>query len=275
MNSKIDPNKISGLSSTLLITLWAKAVEYNKPEPIIRDAEAARLLKLIDYDFSKFKSASLSQIGCCGRAKLFDQEILKFIHQHPDAVVVQLGAGLDARFERLGKPQVTAWYDLDLPDVIALRRELLPESCNHYLADSLFNTSWMETVAIHNKPVLLILEGVLMYFSKPHVKTFLIKVAKKLPHSTMIFDIVPPFAVGRAKYHDALKSIDNKARPEFSWSIENVNELTTWHPSIKLLAAYQLSEFCQDYYPWWVRLIYRTNWGKTHFDQRIVVVKLS
>ena len=49
-----------------------------------------------------------------------------FIAEHPDAVVVQIGAGLDARYERLGKPRSTAWYDLDLPEVIEVRRMLLP-----------------------------------------------------------------------------------------------------------------------------------------------------
>ena len=58
-------------------------------------------------------------------ATLIDDEVRAFIRQHPDAVVAQIGAGIDARFERLGRPAITAWVDMDLPEVIALRRGVL------------------------------------------------------------------------------------------------------------------------------------------------------
>ena len=155
MTTKITPD-MTVLSETLLIPLWAKAVEQERDERLLTDREAPRMLAQIDYDFSKFQKVVMSQVGCCGRARIFDSEAQKFIAAHPDAVVVQLGAGLDARYERLGRPAVTAWYDLDLPEVIELRRQLLPESTNHYLGVSLFDESWMQTAAAHGKPVLLL-----------------------------------------------------------------------------------------------------------------------
>ncbi|MDO5054271.1 MAG: class I SAM-dependent methyltransferase [Pasteurella oralis] len=275
MNSKISPHKISGLSSTLLIPLWAKAVEYERPNSLLKDAEAVRMLQLIDYDFNKFTSARLSQIGCCGRTKLFDQKTLEFIQQHSDAVVVQLGAGLDARFERLNQPQITAWYDLDLPEVIAIRRQLLPENNNIYLEDSLFNTDWMQIVSAHNKPVLLIIEGVLMYFTETEVKSFLATVAEKLPNATVIFDIVPVIAAGRAKQHDALKNMNDKERPEFLWTINDTQRIKKWHAKINTITTYYLSDICKNRYPWWVKCLYLTTWGKNYFDQRIVSIQFQ
>ena len=112
MTAKITPD-MTVLSETLLIPLWAKAVEQERDERLLTDPEAPRMLAQIDYDFSKFKNIVMSQVGCCGRAQIFDNEAQKFIAAHPDAVVVQLGAGLDARFERLGRPQITAWYELE------------------------------------------------------------------------------------------------------------------------------------------------------------------
>ena len=111
------------IPETMLITLWAKATELKQQNPLLRDEKAAEIISKIDYDFSKFKKAKFSQAGVCVRANLIDGETRKFIAAHPDAVVIQLGAGLDARYERLGCPEVTHWYDLDLPEVMRLHRQ--------------------------------------------------------------------------------------------------------------------------------------------------------
>lgn len=219
MNRKISPDDINALSATLLIPLWAKAVEYPRPDALLRDAEAVRMMVQIDYDFSSFATAKLSQPGCCARAALIDEETREFIRRHPDAVVVQLGAGLDACFERLGGPPVSAWYDLDLPDVIALRRRLLPESGNHYLEASLFEPGWMEQVARHGKPVLLLLEGVLMYFDEAEVKRWFRLLAEKLPGAMIVFDMLPVMGLNRAKQHDALRRMENRRNSNGHWKI--------------------------------------------------------
>ncbi len=105
MSEKISPKDITVLSSTMLIPLWAKAVEYERPDALLHDKEAARMLDLIDYDFTPFAKAKASQAGCCGRARLLDEMAQRFIDGHPNAVVVQLGAGLDARYEPHGSPK--------------------------------------------------------------------------------------------------------------------------------------------------------------------------
>ncbi len=116
------------IPETMLITLWAKATENQQQNPLLRDEKAAEIISKIDYDFSKFKKAAFSQAGVCVRANLIDEEARKFIAAHPDAVVIQLGAGLDARYERLGCPEVTHWYELDLPEVMQLRRQFFEET---------------------------------------------------------------------------------------------------------------------------------------------------
>ena len=65
MSEKISPETVSVLSSTMLIPLWAKAVEQGRAQPLLRDDEAVRMLDKIDYDFSKFAKVKASQVGCC------------------------------------------------------------------------------------------------------------------------------------------------------------------------------------------------------------------
>jgi len=271
MTTKITPD-MTVLSETLLIPLWAKAVEQERDERLLTDREAPRMLAQIDYDFSKFQKVVMSQVGCCGRARIFDNEAQKFIAAHPDAVVVQLGAGLDARYERLGRPAVTAWYDLDLPEVIELRRQLLPESTNHYLGVSLFDESWMQTAAAHGKPVLLLCEGVLMYFDRDTVKDWLATLARHLPQATLVFDIVPPVLVGKANKHDALGKMDKP--PEFRWAISGTDDIRRLMPGVEIIEEAGLSSVCKPRYPWLLRLLYATAWGRRKLDMRLMRIQV-
>ena len=104
MNDKIE-SKLANVPETMLITLWAKATETGRTDALIKDEKAVEMMGKIDYDFSKLKKASFSQSGCCVRAGLIDMEAKAFLKDNPDAVVIQLGAGIDARYERLGKPR--------------------------------------------------------------------------------------------------------------------------------------------------------------------------
>ena len=271
MSGKITPD-LNTLSETLFIPLWAKAVEQQQPAPLLRDPVAPQMLARLDYDFGKYTKATASQAGCCGRAWLFDEEARRFTAAHPDAVIVQVGAGLDARYERLGRPQITAWYDLDLPEVIALRRELLPESGNIYLSESLFASDWMARAAAHGKPVLLLAEGVLMYFDENDVCAWLASLAQHLPQAELVFDIIPTILVGRAKRHDALGSMD-KPPPEMKWSVRDSRELEHWLPGLVLENESPLSKTCGYRYPLFLRLLYSLGIGRK-LDQRIVRVKL-
>lgn len=266
MNEKTTVD-IRQLSETLFIPLWAKGVEYGRKNALIDDVHAKRMMDRLDYNFDAFHNARMSQIGCCVRAKIIDDMTARFIAAHPDAVVVQLGAGLDARYERLGTPAVT-WYDLDLPDVIALRRELLPESGNHYLAQSLFDEHWMEMLGTKNRPVLLILEGVLMYFPQKKVEALLAATAWHCRQVDMIFDIVPPFFVGKAKQHDALKGMKENV-PEFLWSASG-EDIAAWHPGWQIREEAHLSRHSRGRFPWFYRLLMRLPAISRRFDSRIV-----
>ena len=149
-------NKLTDVPETMLITLWAKAEETKRADALLHDKKAVEIIDKIEYDFSKFSKAKFSQAGCCVRAGLIDAETKDFLNKHPDAVVVQLGAGIDARYERLQCPPVTHWYDLDLEEAIKLRRQLLSESeRNTYISSSMFDYGWIDIVKSHGKPVLV------------------------------------------------------------------------------------------------------------------------
>ena len=78
MNDKIE-TKLTQLPETMLITLWAKAVENKRKDALLHDEKAAEIMEKVDYDFSKFKYGQFSQAGCCIRASLIDKEIKAFL----------------------------------------------------------------------------------------------------------------------------------------------------------------------------------------------------
>jgi len=127
MSETTKPN-LDGVTETLLITLHLRAMESQRPDALIKDEKAVVLVKKINadglYDFSRIKSLHLSEANkrvIILRNREFDRYARDFIARHPDAVVVHIGCGLDTRFKRVDNGQIV-WYDLDLPNVIELRR---------------------------------------------------------------------------------------------------------------------------------------------------------
>ncbi|MGP3999547.1 class I SAM-dependent methyltransferase [Streptomyces sp. 8N706] len=61
-----------------------------------------------------------SLVGATLRTLLFDHWVRDFLRRHPDGTVVELGTGLNTRYERVADGRAH-WFDVDLPDVIELR----------------------------------------------------------------------------------------------------------------------------------------------------------
>lgn len=264
--------KLTDIPETMLIPLWARAEESKRKTSLLRDDYALSIVERIDYDFSKFRKAKFSQAGCCIRASLIDTQVQQFLNQHPDAVVVQLGAGLDARYERLGKPMLTHWYDLDVPEAIALRRQLLGESeRNTYLSMSMFDYAWIDLVKAHGKPICLVIEGVLMYFSPAEVRAFFQEVCERFDDAVVIFDMLAFALVGNSRRHDSLSKMGDQV--EFKWSVLETREMEEWHAKLKVEEDLYMSDYERGRYPALFRLLYKLPYFYRRFNQR--VVKLS
>ncbi|GET46238.1 class I SAM-dependent methyltransferase [Capnocytophaga felis] len=271
---KINVVQLGNISETMLITLWAKAAETKHSQPVLYDEKAVEIVGKIDYDFSKFKRVNLSQLGVCVRAKLIDNEVKRFIKKFPDAVIIQLGAGLDARYQRLGNPPITHWYDLDLEEVITVRKKFIePTEKNTFLSMSLFDNQWIEKVKSHNKPVFVIAEGVLMYFEEKEIRSFFENLCTNFQELTVVFDMLFYKGVGRAKRHATLKTMKNV--PEFKWSLLNTHDMEKWHKKIHIEKEYYMSDFYGKRLPFFWRLLYKIPYVYKNLNQRVVRLKIK
>jgi O-methyltransferase involved in polyketide biosynthesis len=183
--SKIAP-ELGDVQETLLIPLYARARDAARRHPVLHDARAAELVDGLEYDFTRFGGPSLS--GCVLRSAIFDEWVRRFIARHPTATVVELGTGLNTRFDRLDNGTVR-WFDLDLSDTIALRRRFFADRprCT-MLVGSVLDTDWFDTVAAAPGPYLFVCEAVFVYLAEQQVRTVLSQLAHRFAGSVIAFD---------------------------------------------------------------------------------------
>lgn len=269
-------NERSEVVGTAMIPLWARAVEQRQKNPIVVDRLAPQILAASGINSSSYDGSVLSQVGCCIRGMLIDKAVESFAAQHTPCVSIQLGAGLDARLQRLAHPErFAAWYDLDLPEAMARRQALIPPAANNiYLSQSLFDEAWMARLSRQDLPVIIILEGVLMYFREEQVKVFFTALAAHFTQGVeLVLDLVPPAAVHHAKYHDSLKKAGESL--EFTWTIEP-EAVSTLHPRLRCAQVQYLTD--HDYtkrFPWIYRASCRIPRLRRMFNQRVVRLTLD
>lgn len=255
----MEKNKLSGIPETLLIALWARAAATQECEAIINDQKAVEMISHIDYDFSRFeKSSNLTRVGVAVRTLLLDNALAEFLNRHSNAVVINLGAGLDTRHSRMNCRNVD-WYEIDVPESIDLRRKFFSESSNyHFIAQTMFDLSWVEKINILNRPVIFLAEGLFMYFSEQDLRPFFCELIRKFPGAEMVFEMLAPLMVGRSRQHETLKRIDSQA--EFRWGLKNSRDMEKWSHSIRFIGEWNYYDF------------YKKRWGLWGFLGRLPVI---
>ena len=106
---------LSPIEQTAFLTEYARALDSRWPRPILGDTLAHDVVGNIDYDFAGLGVQASVVCQTALRAKMLDDRVRAFVAAHPDAVVVDLGAGLDSGFYRVAPPPSVHWYSVDLP----------------------------------------------------------------------------------------------------------------------------------------------------------------
>lgn len=213
------------VANTLLIPLYMRHLE-TKRRGIIHDPAASEIVSSLEYDFTQYDNKPMSQVGTSIRIRHFDSQVQRFVETHSKPVIVNLGCGLDTRFQRV-KSDKGIYYDLDLDEVIALREQLLPATeKNPVIATSMFETRWMDQLRGRHPDSdwLFIAEGVLLYFPEQKVKGFIENLAHYFPCCELHFDVCTSWACKNSYKHETVK-LTNAA---FKWGLDNDRELEQW-----------------------------------------------
>ncbi|MBV6759961.1 class I SAM-dependent methyltransferase [Rhodococcus opacus] len=184
---RVDATTLTGVPATMMWTLRNRAVEAARPDTAFTDRLAVKLYETLDYPYENFGKFSQSHAL---RAQAFDDEIRAFLASYPGGTVVALGEGLQTSYWRIGDPDVR-WLSIDLPEVVALRRQLLPDEPNvTTLAVSALDRSWMDHVDT-GRGVFVSAEGLLMYLPPDESLSLIGDCARRFPGGRMMLDSVP------------------------------------------------------------------------------------
>ena len=197
MKYKIEKNTVQ---ETLIIPLFARKVCSELYPNIYRDETAVRLIDEIDYDFSEAekKSRSLMQrfgsLEVAMRQNDLSFEVRDYLKDHPNAAVVNLGCGLDGTGRDCDNGRCKI-YNLDFPDVIAVRNELLPAGEREKnIPCDLNDTAWFSKIDASGGAIFFA-SGVFYYFLTEQVKALVQSMTNAFPGGVLVFDAANRTAV--------------------------------------------------------------------------------
>lgn len=247
-SSLLQRAQLRPVPSTLLIPLAARAYGGRYfPWLDCHDAVAQALLTQLGADVNATLDDLPTVLNVLWRTRAIQEAGRAFFAEHPEALGVNLGCGLAHHFQWLDTG-ANRWLDADLPEVMALRQQLLPLRCpraRHAEVD-LAQPGWWQRLGLPEPaqgrpapPVLLVCEGVLMYLQPEQANAVLAEFAQCAPPgSRMVLDVMARHAVGFAARCPSMRPTG----AAFCWGVGRMAELAAVHPRLQLLREQSAAE---------------------------------
>lgn len=227
------------VQKTLFLPLWGRAEESRKPSPLLVDKAALRVMTEVAFDFSPLTRDidTLTKLGWVKRGLLYDRVVKDFLSLYPEGTVVNIGCGLDTTFERTDNGWLR-WYDLDLPDVIALRSRFMKESERRkFVAASFLDDDWLDAIDVSSN-VLFMAAGVFYYFEEPEIKAFIVRLADRYPGSEIVFDASSPVGV-KICNKKVIESAGLGEQSNLIWGLKRTDDVLSWDRRLRIIRTYR------------------------------------
>ena len=216
MNAPVAKVELTGVPETALWNLYQRASAARAGH--LDDPRAVEVLGRLDYPFERFDvpygglAARLHAL----RVRTVDAALRRVLAGAPDATVVALGEGFETQFWRVDDGRLR-WLALDLPEVVAVRRVVLPDgSRNRTLAGSAADADWTAQVD-RGRPVIITAQGLLPYFERDEVHRMLTAWARLLPGAWLLFDAVTaPLQAARRRN----RLPEGYRAPDWTWTVD-------------------------------------------------------
>jgi len=226
------------VQKTLFLPLWGRAVETKKDRPLLSDPTAVRIMGSVEFDFATLAGnlKSITQHAWIARSLLVDRCVAEFLRTSPDGTVVNIGCGMDTTFDRVDNGSVR-WFDLDLPDVIALRRKFIDESPRRtFIASSFQDDAWFANVPA-GRGLMFVAAGVFYYYEAHDVREFFVRLADRFPGCAVVFDAASPRGVEAAN-RLVLRAGGLGEGTPLRWGLKTAAELSSWDSRIRVVCEH-------------------------------------
>lgn len=232
MNTKFS---FSGVEQTVLLPLWGRVKETNKPDGIIKDLKAVELAGKINLDLTSIESEQnpVTQLAWAARAFNIDCEIKEILQNEKEITVINPGCGFDTSYFRINDP-LLYWYDIDLPSVIAAKKKLIPEE-PHYkmISGSVLEKNIFNAVEVKGKPIVVAV-GLLYYFNETELRSLFANIKERFGTVLVIAEVFSPKGVELANK----KVIKNIEGAKAVWGVKSKKEISALNENIRSIEMY-------------------------------------
>ncbi|GAA1594031.1 class I SAM-dependent methyltransferase [Kribbella hippodromi] len=227
----IEVPALTPVEESSYLTLCGRALDSRSPRSILRDTLADEVAVKVGQDPAKFPMAASSMRDVALRAKKLDGVVREFVAAHPDAVVLDLGVGLDNRAFRVDTPSTVDWYEVDLPGVAAVRRQVVPARPNvHTIAADLADEHWIDQVP-SDRPAVVVADGLVAFLGQDDLVGLLNRLISHFPGGDIAFNGYTRFHVWAIKRYKGAASIaDLVINPGF----DDPHAPEQWAPGLHL-----------------------------------------
>ena len=261
----ITTTELSPIEQTAFLTEYARALDSHWPQPILGDHLAYEVVGKIDYDFTGLGVQTSVVCQTALRAKMLDDRVRAFIARHPDAVVVDLGAGLDGGFHRIGPPPSVDWYSVDLPGILALREQVLPANEHlHSVPVSLADEHWPDAIPA-NRPAILIADGLFAFLSEEQIAAIFRRITDHFGSGELAFNDYGRIGwVSQLAVRLAPQKMFKDVGSQWGYAgFKDAHYPQTWNPRMRLVEEASLAHEPEvELFPTWIRIPTRLM-GKT------------
>lgn len=242
---------LEGVSETLLIPFYARVYGSKYYKEKFYDKYALEAFDKIEYNFSKFEKGKMSIWGCLSRSKILDKECKKIIEKYPDITCINIGCGFDTRFNRIDNGKIK-WYGIDFSEVINLRNKLFTRKDREdYIKANAVEEDWAKKIQLKGE-CLIILEGILMYFTEEEVKKLFNILKKYFPNSIILAEFSRPSLIKNQKRHDTI----SKTTAKLHWGIAKSKDIEILCPGVKYIQEWNLTNEMLKFSRFFMILIY-------------------
>ena len=247
------PSALHGIAHTLWVPLVVRA-QAGIWNPLLdpQDQHARDVLARCGEARTGHVTDAPTALNILWRTQKIKELASQFFEHFAHVQGVNLGAGLSNYFQWLDNGQ-NRWIDVDLPDVVALRQQLMPDTPERVQlrCDDLRQAGWWNRLGLqrenHHNPLLLISEGVLMYMKPAEVKAFFHEIGEHAPEGTeLLCDFISPIGIGQTPLNSRLSG----EAVSFSWGAHTGQEIASLHPRLELLEQHSVAEVYGWFGPW-------------------------